>query len=86
MPSEIASESYNELLPGASFDPATCSIPLAPNEIAVITGKKSPMCTPLRAATAGNIIRAKQQRDTLRDAFEELVNTCRSAKFIAKKY
>eukprot|EP00973_Karenia_brevis_P074497 10351988-Karenia_brevis.AAC.1 len=86
MPGGIVPGSHNKLLPGALFDPATCSIPLAPNEVAVITGKKSPMCTPFRVATEGSLVRTKQQRDTLRDAFEELVNTNRSAKFIANKY
>eukprot|EP00973_Karenia_brevis_P036179 4989819-Karenia_brevis.AAC.1 len=76
----------NESPDDIKFHAAACSIPLSPNEIAVITGRRSPLCTPFRVATPGNIIRCKQQRDTLREAFAELANTCRSARFIADKY
>eukprot|EP00973_Karenia_brevis_P076023 10560641-Karenia_brevis.AAC.1 len=86
MPSELDYEYDNEAPNRSSAHVATCSIPMAPDEIAVITGRKSPMRTPFRVATPENIIRSRQQRDTLRDAFEELVNTCRTAQFIAKKY
>eukprot|EP00973_Karenia_brevis_P034334 4736337-Karenia_brevis.AAC.1 len=65
MPGEIDYEYDNETPAGDSFHLATCSIPLAPHEIAVITGRKSPMCTPFRVATADSIIRTRQQRDTL---------------------
>eukprot|EP00973_Karenia_brevis_P036496 5032935-Karenia_brevis.AAC.1 len=86
MPGEIDYEYDNETPAGASFHMAACSIPLAPDEIVVITGRKSPMCTPFRGANGDSIMQTKQQRDTLRDAFEELVNNCRSAQYIAKKY
>eukprot|EP00973_Karenia_brevis_P065654 9126237-Karenia_brevis.AAC.1 len=82
MPTGIVNKSRNSF----QYDIATCSFPLAPHEQAVITGKRSPLCSPFRVVPEGNLARTRQSKETLREAFEELVNTARPARHIAQKH